>query len=118
MWLTDISSATLGEHHVQKTHAHALKIDDIKKKNYDYFDSYPSLLGDNYKWWWQNPNFGDPNGCLVGKYKPFGKKISFQAWKKPLEPFRARFENKMGNIFFDYIFWNIGWNAPQKNLEL
>ena len=31
--------------------------------------------GDNYKWWWQNPNFGDRHGCLVGKYNPFGKKI-------------------------------------------
>ena len=23
-----------------------------------------------------------PQGCLVGKYKPFGKKIKFLAWKK------------------------------------
>ena len=28
-------------------------------------------VGDNYKWWWQNPNFKDPHGCLEGKYKPF-----------------------------------------------
>ena len=62
------------------------------------------LLGDNYKWWWQNPNIGDPHGCLGGKYKPFGKQISFLAWrrKKP-EPFRARFENTMGNPFFDFV---------------
>ena len=26
-----------------------------------------SILEDIYKWWWQNPNFGDPLGCLVVK---------------------------------------------------
>ena len=31
------------------------------------------LIGDNFKWWWQNPNIGDQHGCLGGKYKPFGK---------------------------------------------
>ena len=30
-------------------------------------------LGENYMWWWQNPNIKDPHGCLGGKYKPFGK---------------------------------------------
>ena len=35
-----------------------------------------------------------------GQIKPFGKKISFLAWKKNPEPFRARFENTMGNKFF------------------
>ena len=30
--------------------------------------------------WCPNQNFGDPHGCLVGKYKPFGKKMSFLAW--------------------------------------
>ena len=53
--------------------------------------------------WCQNQNSGDPHGCLVGKYKPFGKKISFLAWtKKNPEPFRARFENEMENPFFDF----------------
>ena len=28
---------------------------------------------------------GHPQGCLVGKYKPLGKKIKFLAWKKNLE---------------------------------
>ena len=74
-----------------------------------------SVIGDNYKWWWQNPNFGDPHGCLVGKYKPFGKKISFLAWKKPLEPFRARFENTMGNPFFDFVKYRP--KRSKKNLE-
>ena len=60
-------------------------------------------VGDNYKWWWQNPNFGDPHGYLVGKHMPFGQKISFLACKKTLEPFRARFENTMGNPFFDFV---------------
>ena len=32
--------------------------------------------------WCQNQKFGDPHGCLVDKYKRFGKKISFLAWKK------------------------------------
>ena len=36
---------------------------------------------------------------LAGLNKPFGKKISFLALKKTLEPFRARFENTMWNPF-------------------
>ena len=51
----------------------------------------------------QNQNFGDPHGCFVGKYKPFGTKISFLAWEKNPEPFRARFEKEMGNPFFDFV---------------
>ena len=27
---------------------------------------------------------GHPQGCLVGKYKPFGKQIKFLAWIKTL----------------------------------
>ena len=65
--------------------------------------------------WCQNQTFGDPHGSLVGKYKPFGKKISFLVWKKPLEPVCARFENTMGNPFLTKF--NIGQNAPKKNLE-
>jgi hypothetical protein len=40
------------------------------------------MVGENFKWWWQNPNIGHPHGSLVGKYKPVGKKISFLAGKK------------------------------------
>ena len=53
--------------------------------------------------WCQNLKFGDPHGCLVGKYKQFGKQISFLAWKKNPEPFRARYLNAMGNPFFDFV---------------
>ena len=31
-------------------------------------------------------NFGDRHGCLVGKYKQFGKKNSFLAGRKTLNP--------------------------------
>ena len=51
-----------------------------------HFEFASPLVGDNYKWWWQNPNIGDHHGCLVDKYKPFGKKFSFLALKKPLNP--------------------------------
>ena len=59
-----------------------------------------SLIGDNYKWWWQNSNIGDPLSCLVGKHKPFGKQISFLAWKKNPNPSAQDFQNTMGNPFF------------------
>ena len=72
------------------------------------FDILWPVIGVNYRWWCQNQNFGDPHGCLVSQYKPFGKKISFLAWKKTLEPFRARFENTMGNPFFNFFkYWPI-----------
>ena len=53
--------------------------------------------------WCQNQIFGDPHGCLVATYKPFGTKNNSLAWKKSLEPFRARFENTMGHPFFDFV---------------
>ena len=68
------------------------------------------LVGDNYKYWWQNPNNGDPHGCLRGKYKPFGKKNLLPSLKKEEEPFYARFENTIGNPFLTLL--NIGRNAP------
>ena len=52
--------------------------------------------------WCQNQNFGDPNGCLVGKYKPFGKK-KLASLLANSEPFRARFENAVRNPFFDFV---------------
>ena len=60
----------------------------------------PLLIGDNYKWWCQKRNIGDHQGCLEGKYKPFGKTNWLPSLKKTLEPFRARFVNTMGNPFF------------------
>ena len=32
--------------------------------------------------WNKKRSLGAPYDCLVGKYKAFGKKISFLAWKK------------------------------------
>ena len=51
----------------------------------------------------QNQNFGDPHGCLVSKNKPFGKQKELSTLKKNPEPFRTRFENAMGNPFFDFV---------------
>ena len=48
-------------------------IKQVKKYNILYRKEC-TLVGDNYKWWWQNSNFGDTHGCLGGKYNPFGKK--------------------------------------------
>ena len=62
--------------------------------------------------WFQNQNLGDLHGCLVGKYKPFGKKISFLALKKKPEPFRARFENPFWTLL------NIGRNAPKTKFRI
>ena len=49
-----------------------------------YLSSPPPIFmsGDNFKWWWQKPHFGDPHGCLVGKYKQFYKKNSAKKMKK------------------------------------
>ena len=45
-----------------------------------------------------------PHDCLVGNYNPFGKKkLASQLEKKKPEPFRARFENTMGNPVFDFV---------------
>ena len=55
---------------------------------------FPPSLGDNYKWWGKNPNFGDAHGNLGGKYK--------LAWKETI-PFHARFQNRIGNPCFDFF---------------
>ena len=48
-----------------------------------------------------------PHGCLVGKYKASGEKISALAWKKTPKPFRLRFKNPMENpIFIFFGFWS------------
>ena len=62
-----------------------------------------------YKYVMSKSKLWGPLGCLVGKYKPFGKKIAFQHEKNTLEPFRAIFENTMGNPFLTLS--NIGQNA-------
>ena len=60
------------------------------------------LVGDNYKWWRQNPNFGYPHGCLVGKYKPF----SFLAWKKnPWTLTRKIWKYNGKSIFYFFKYW-------------
>ena len=61
--------------------------------------------------WSQNQKFGAPHGCLVGKYKVFGEKISALAWNKPPKPFRARFENTMGNPIFNFF---VCWSKRSK----
>ena len=65
--------------------------------------------------WCQNRNFGDPHSCLVGKYKPFGKKNSFLVWKKPFNP--SAQDLKIQWEIHILIFLNIDRNAlPKKNV--
>ena len=62
--------------------------------------------------WFQNQNFGYPHGCLVGKYKPFGKKISFLAWKKTLNTSAQDLKIQWEINFL--TFKNTDRNAPNK----
>ena len=65
--------------------------------------------------WSQNQKFGALHGCLVGKYKAFGEKVSALAWKNP-KSFRARFENTRG-----YPVWNffvVDLKKKKKNMDL
>ena len=69
-------------------------------------------VGDNYKWWWQNPYFGDPNGCLGGKYKQFGKKLpSYVEEEKKPNPSAQDLKIQWEIHFLTLL--NIGRNAKK-----
>ena len=53
--------------------------------------------------WCQNKNFWDPHGFLGGKYKTFGKLISFLAWKKTRNFFVEDLKKEMENPFQDFL---------------
>ena len=69
------------------------------------------------KWVKSKSDFWRPLFCLVGKYKGFGEKISALAGRKKPKPFRARFENAMGNPIFN-LFFSVGQNATIFFLQL
>ena len=69
-------------------------------------------LGNNYKWWCQKRNIGDPQGCLGGKYKK-----SFLALKKRK---RKKYGNScaqdlkiQGKILFLFFFYK-DRNVPKR----
>ena len=53
------------------------------KQKHDFLVTIVCLtLGDLITGWGQNWMFSPTQGCLLGKYKPFGEKNSFLACKK------------------------------------
>ena len=76
------------------------------------FQHFQLKIAHSDKW----VNFGAPHGCLVGKYKAFGEKISALAWeKKPLNPSAQDLKIQWETQFS--IFLVVDQSAPKKVLK-